>query len=193
MGWKVNFWARLLDGNHAMKLIKDQLTLVDPVNGRMSGGTYPNFFDAHPPFQIDGNFGCTAGIAEMLMQSHDEAIHLLPALPDEWKSGSISGLRAHGGFEVSFSWENGEVQKIEIKSNLGGNCRIRIPNEMVSNSGTKLLAASGRNPNLFFEAPAIKQPLVSDKATLNTFTPSPTSVYDIQTLAGETYYLVKSR
>ncbi len=146
MGWKVNLWARLLDGNHAMKLIKDQLTLVDPARSRrMGGGTYPNLFDAHPPFQIDGNFGCAAGIAEMLMQSHAGAIHLLPALPDEWPAGKITGLRAPGGFEISFSWDNGVVQHVEVKSTLGGNCRIRVANELVARGNANLEIASGKN------------------------------------------------
>ena len=170
MGWKVNLWARLLDGNHAKKLISDQLTLVDPEKGNNvmgGGGTYPNLFDAHPPFQIDGNFGCTSGITEMLLQSHDGAIDILPALPDEWKKGSISGLRAYGGFDVNVVWDNNEVQKLTIKSNLGGNCRIRVPNKVSLSSGKALKVASGDNPNPFFETPKVAEPLISDAAKLN--------------------------
>lgn len=188
MGWKVNFWARLLDGNHAMKLIRDQLTLVNPERSR-SGGTYPNFLDAHPPFQIDGNFGCTAGIAEMLLQSHDGAIHFLPALPDEWENGEIKGIRTPGGFEVSFVWENARVTRIEIKSTLGGNCRIRVPNRVSVDGGATLIAASGENPNPFFDTPQIKDPLISESAKLNPLNLKPTLLFDFDTRAGETYTL----
>ncbi|HEY9125428.1 MAG TPA: glycoside hydrolase family 95 protein, partial [Bacteroidales bacterium] len=188
MGWKVNFWARLLDGNHAKKLITDQLTLVDPVRPA-SGGTYPNLFDAHPPFQIDGNFGCTSGITEMLMQTHDGAIHILPALPDDWKTGEIKGLRAYGGFEVSFSWENGKVKEIVIKSNLGGNCRIRVPNKVQLAGGLKLKVAEGVNPNPFFAVPQIKSPIISDVAKLSAVELKPTLLYDFETKAGQKYII----
>ena len=192
MGWKVNFWARLLDGNHARKLISDQLTLVDPAKGGFNGGggTYPNFFDSHPPFQIDGNFGCTSGITEMLMQSHDGAIHLLPALPDDWKTGEINGLRTQGGFEVSFKWENGQVQKIEIKSTIGGNCRIRVPNKVKLVNGKGLNPAKGENPNSLFETAKVKKPIVSAKAKLNDLNLAPTQLYDLMTEAGKTYSFV---
>ncbi len=192
MGWKVNFWARLQDGNHARKLISDQLTLVEPGRNAVmgGGGTYPNLFDAHPPFQIDGNFGCTSGITEMLLQSHDGAIDILPALPDDWEKGSITGLRAYGGFDVSIVWDDNKVRKIIIKSNLGGNCRIRVPNEMVLNGGSTLKEASGKNTNPFFETMTVKEPLISSSAKLNPVNLKSTQSYDFPTEVGKTYVLV---
>jgi len=188
MGWKVNFWARLLDGNHARKLISDQLTLVDPAKGGFGGGggTYPNLFDAHPPFQIDGNFGCTSGITEMLLQTHDGVIDILPALPDDWKTGSITGLKAYGGFEVSVTWNGNKVQKVVVTSRLGGNCRIRVPNEVVS-TGADLTVAKGINPNPFFEIVKVKEPSISGAAKLNSLHLKPAFVYDLPTKAGKTY------
>lgn len=126
MAWKINFWARLHDGNHAFLMLKNGLKYVDATQESIKGGgTYANLFDAHPPFQIDGNFGGTAGITEMLLQSHAGYIHLLPALPDNWQEGSIHGIRARGGFTIDMEWKKGKIIRLSVTSHLGGTCRIR--------------------------------------------------------------------
>jgi len=188
MGWKVNLWARLLDGDHAYKLITDQLTPVSGAGRRMSGGTYPNLFDAHPPFQIDGNFGCTSGIAEMLLQTQDGAIHLLPALPSRWKNGSISGLKARGGFEVDIQWKDGEVNAATIKSALGGNCRLR---SYVPLKGKGLKEAKGANSNSFYSVQEIKTPVINSDKKPGTPVLKKVYEYDMVMKAGETLVISK--
>ena len=119
LGWKINFWARLFDGDHALKLIELQRRPVKSVgiNYTKGGGTYENLFDAHPPFQIDGNFGFVSGITEMLMQSRDNRIYILPALPSKWKNGKISGLWAKGGVVVDIEWKNGKLLSYTLEGN----------------------------------------------------------------------------
>lgn len=185
--WKINFWARLHDGNHAYKLLREllRLTGVEGTDYANGGGTYPNLLCAHPPFQIDGNFGGTSGIGEMLLQSQDGLLNLLPACPDAWASGEVKGLKARGGYEVDMRWQNGKLTRVAVRSALGGNCRLRVPNALTARSGATLKPAVGANANPIFTLPESKyRTLTPETATNGAF------VYDLPTKAGREYVLV---
>lgn len=190
IGWKINFWARMLDGDHAYRLISNMLQLLpSDAEARKypEGRTYPNMFDAHPPFQIDGNFGAAAGIAEMLVQSHDGAVHLLPALPAAWSEGRVSGLRARGGFEVDMEWAGGTLKEATVRSTIGGTLRIR---SYVPLKGKGLRKASGACPNELFAPAEVKSPLYSPELGAKPKANVPEVYeYDVETRPGKSYKL----
>lgn len=142
--WKINFWARLLDGDHAYKMVRDIMMAVGPGTSNKGGGTYPNLFDAHPPFQIDGNFGATAGLAEMLVQSHMGEIHLLSACPAAWPCGEVRGLKARGGFDLSFSWRDGRLVSGVICSSAGETCVLRSAQPLTVKGAKASVRRDGR-------------------------------------------------
>ena len=194
MGWKEAMWARMLDGDHAMKILKNQLVLLDPnvTIASSDGGSYANMFDAHPPFQIDGNFGATAAIAEMLVQSHAGFLHVLPALPTEWKAGGeVKGLRSRGGFVVTdMKWVDGNIVKLTIKSTVGGNLRLRTATPLKNANGSALTIAEGNNSNPLMQPYGTPEPIVKDQSKIPATKLADTYLYDIPTQAGDEITLV---
>jgi len=189
MAWKTNWWARLQDGNYAYQVLLSALNYIDPLSpkGQMSGGgAYPNLFDAHPPFQIDGNFGATAGMTEMLLQSHYGELVLLPALPDAWLSGKISGIKARGGYSVAIQWANGVLKRASIKANRTGKCKIRTFTKIKINNSD----ADPRTDGI--ENVVKMQYLNHSKTALQPLNLKQSYLYELNVKKGETYLITSA-
>jgi alpha-L-fucosidase 2 len=189
MAWKTNWWARLQDGNHAYQVLLSALNYIDPLSpkGQMSGGgAYPNLFDAHPPFQIDGNFGATAGMTEMLLQSHYGELVLLPALPDAWRSGRIEGIKARGDYNVGIRWVNGRLKTAFIKANRTGKCKIRTFTKIKINNSDADPGTDG------IENVVETQYLNHSKTALKPLNLKQSYVYELNVKKGETYLITSA-
>ncbi|MCR6650258.1 MAG: glycoside hydrolase family 95 protein [Cellvibrionaceae bacterium] len=187
MNWKINLWARLLDGDRALKLIRDQISPAGGTGFSEAGGTYPNLFDAHPPFQIDGNFGFTSGVTEMLAQSHDGAVHLLPALPHAWPTGEVKGLVMRGGFVLNMAWEKGELTYVKVVSRLGGNLRLRSYSPLPESASVRAKPARGKNTNPFYDVPKIKALLKHTRRQIPRLSFADIYLVDVATVPGGEY------
>ncbi|MDD3078138.1 MAG: glycoside hydrolase family 95 protein [Paludibacter sp.] len=188
--WKVCCWARLEDGNHALVNLKEELRYITPRNDSIKGsGTYPNLLSAYPPFQIDGNFGATAGMTEMLLQSHDGLISLLPALPDAWKNGEITGIKARGGFRINIKWKNGVLSKAIVFSEFGDYCRIKtfVPMKVVEVSSIR---SQGPNKNSFYQLSSKASVVQHNKQPLPDLSPQKEFIIDFETQKGKNYTLI---
>jgi len=164
--WKISFWARLLDGNHAYKLLQKDMTFTTEKGFTLKGGTYPNLLNACTPYQIDGNFGVVESVSEMLLQSHQKEIYLLPALPDAWAKGSISGLKARDGYEMAMQWENSKLKSATILSKNAGICKLRT-NSPITVKNIKMQTEI--------------QESITGKSYLNTFETKSGATYHIAT------------